>query len=213
MKNRYSRKCAAFLCASTTLLLSTNSLSHAATVSDLLITEIMANPAAVSDSNGEWFELFNPTGSAINLANVSLSDNGSNLHTISAGSDLFIGAGDYFVLGRNGDTSLNGGLEPDYVYSSFTLGNSSDQIILTDGLGNELRLEYTSGFTASGISTELTGLNTYGLTDSSLVYGAGDIGTPGMAGSYAPLTAVPLPASVWLLASGLLGLLQISRRS
>ena len=29
---------------------------------DVVINEIMQNPAAVSDSAGEWFEVFNPTG-------------------------------------------------------------------------------------------------------------------------------------------------------
>ena len=42
-------------------------LSHAVTVSDLLISEVMANPAALSDARGEWFELYKPTTEAINL--------------------------------------------------------------------------------------------------------------------------------------------------
>ena len=212
MKNSLTGCCATIICASSSLLLIPNNV-HAATISDLLITEVMANPAAVSDSNGEWFELYNASTSAINLSGIVLSDDGSNLHTISSTNDLFINAGDYFVLGRNGNSSLNGGVELDYVYSSFTLSNSSDQIILRDGLGAELRLDYSSGFTASGISTELIGVDTYGLTDSSQIFGAGDIGTPGFAGSYSPsISAVPLPTSAWLFVSGLLGLIGFSRR-
>ncbi len=34
---------------------------------ELIFSEIMQNPSAVSDSAGEWFELHNPTGSAINI--------------------------------------------------------------------------------------------------------------------------------------------------
>ena len=41
------------------LLITTN--AAAATVADLLISEVMVNPAAVSDTRGEWFELYNPT--------------------------------------------------------------------------------------------------------------------------------------------------------
>ena len=60
-----------------------SNLSHAAvTTGDLLITEIMANPAAVSDSNGEWFEIFNTSSNAINLNGLIIKDNGSNLHII-----------------------------------------------------------------------------------------------------------------------------------
>ena len=213
MKNIKSIQCAALLCASTGLFLSNMPIAQAATISDLVITEIMANPASVSDSKGEWFELFNPGNSAINLSGILLSDNGSNQHRLSPDADLFIASGDYFVLGRNGNVNENGGLLLDYTYSSFTLSNGRDQIILTDSLNNELRLEYSMGFTASGVSTELNAPGIYGLTDASLVYGNGDIGTPGMAGSFVPPAAVPLPASIWLLSSGLLGLIGFSRRS
>ena len=212
MKNSLTGYCAAIICTSSSFLFTINH-AHAASISDLLITEVMANPAAVSDGNGEWFELYNPGTNAIKLSGIVLSDDGSNQHTISSANDLFISAGDYFVLGRNGDSSQNGGIELDYVYSSFTLGNSSDQIILTDSIGNELRLEYESGFSSSGNSTELIALGTYGFTDSNQIFGDGDIGTPGFAGSYLPaVSAVPLPASAWLFVSGLLGLMGFSRR-
>jgi len=52
----------------------------AATISDLLITEIMANPTAASDSQGEWFELFNSSTESVDLSGIVLSDDGSNLH-------------------------------------------------------------------------------------------------------------------------------------
>ena len=55
-------------------------------------------------------------------------------------------------------------------------------------------------------------LANYALTDVSYSYGLGDIGTPGMAGSFTP-SPVPLPGAVWLLSSGLVGLIGISRRS
>ena len=38
---------------------------------DLLVTEIMLDPVAVSDSNGEWFELYNTSSSPIALVNWS----------------------------------------------------------------------------------------------------------------------------------------------
>ena len=40
---------------------------------DLLISEVMANPAAVSDSNGEWFELFNASLHSIDLNGLTIS--------------------------------------------------------------------------------------------------------------------------------------------
>ena len=191
--------------------------AQAASISDLFITEVMANPAAVSDTSGEWFELYNPTSETVDLEGLMLSDDGSNSHTISTGSSLLIAAGDYFVMARNGDSSVNGGVNADYVYSNFSLGNTSDQIVFSNGITDLLRLDYTGGFGTAGISVELTGLPMdelhYSLTDGLLTYGLGDIGTPGAAGSFIPEPSpVPVPAAVWLFSSGLAGLIGVSRR-
>jgi len=188
------------------LLLSHNS-SHAALVSDLLITEVMPNPAAVSDSNGEWFELFNPTGEIIDLDGLILKDDGSNQYHFDG--PLPISPGAYFILARNGNPSSNGGFTPNHVYSNFSLGNSGDEIIFTTGLSELLRLDYGADFDAAARSRELISLPmssaNYHLTLASLSYGLGDIGTPGQAGTFNPsLAAVPLPPSIWLFISGIL---------
>ncbi len=203
------------------LLSSPLSVSHAAIRApesgDLLISEIMANPSAVSDTVGEWFELFNPTTDSLILNDLILSDNGSNSHQISATNDLLINSGQYFVLARNNDVSINGGIIADYVYSSFTLGNTSDAIIISSNSSEITRLEYNSGFVKAGKSTELFQLpneiGNYQQTADSFVYGSGDIGTPGMAGSVElPVSTVPVPAAVWLFGSGLIGLCGIARK-
>jgi len=182
-------------------------VSQAASLSALLISEVMVNPAAVSDTRGEWFELFNPTDQEFNLRDISIGDDGSDRHRIE--TDLLILPGHFLTLARNGDVTLNGGLDPDYVYDSFTLSNSVDEIVLSDGPAELLRLDYGSGFAVAGQSRELAGLPmlaaNYDLTLAALTYGLGDIGTPGAQGSIslAP-SAVPLPAAAWLFISGLL---------
>jgi len=197
----------------------TPSFSHASSVSDLLITEIMANPAAVSDTNGEWFELFNPTSDSISLDGILLSDDGSNSHTFSnTGGNLLVGSGEYFVLSRNGDPIANGGFVTDYVYGSdFSLTNSSDEIVFSDALGELLRFNYSAGFVTAGASMEL--LSDSMLSDnyaaSTLLYGNGDLGTPGSAGTYAfsvTPSPVPLPGALWLFSSGLLGFIGLMRQ-
>ena len=133
-------------------------LSHAATIQagDLLISEVMANPSAVSDANGEWFELFNASANSIDINGFTISDDGSNSHQINNGSSLFIAPGAYFVLGRNGDITENGGYTADYVYNNFTLGNSLDQIILSNNTNEIIRLNYTGApFGTTGVSAEL----------------------------------------------------------
>lgn len=201
----------------TTLSCGTPSLSNAASVSDLLISEIMANPAAVTDANGEWFELFNPTSDSINLSGISLSDAGSNSHLISNSNDLWVNSGSYFVMARNGTSLNNGGFTADYVYSNFTLGNSSDQIIFSEGTNELLRFDYSSGFVANGSSMKLLSESMLAgnYAASTSAYGDGDFGTPGTEGTYAfsvAPSAVPLPSALWLFGSGLMGLIGLTRR-
>jgi len=184
----------------------------AASVSDLLISEIMINPAALADSQGEWFELFNPTDQQINLLGIELGDDGSNRHRFD--SDLLILPGEFLTLARSADP----GFTPDYVYSNFTLSNSSDQVVFREGLLELLRLDYSTGFSVDGRSRELQQLpmmaSNYGLTLASLEYGAGDIGTPGSGGAGMPaaISPVPLPAAAWLFISGLLAVLSAAKR-
>jgi beta-lactamase superfamily II metal-dependent hydrolase len=101
----------------------------------LVINEIMQNPASVGDTKGEWFELYNPSTGDVDIDGWTIHDNGSDSHVIDNGGPLVVPAGGYLVLGRNGDTNRNGGYTADYVYSSFTLGNDDDEVILEDDLG------------------------------------------------------------------------------
>ncbi len=184
---------------------------------DLVISEVMANPSAVSDRVGEWFELFNPTIDSLVLNNLVLSDNGSNKHRINTDNKLLIDSGQYFVLARNGDSEINGGIVADYIYSGFTLNNRSDAIIISSDDAEITRLEYNSTFSKNGKSTELLSLpdkiGNYQVTPDTLTYGAGDVGTPGAPGSSKlTVSAVPVPAALWLFGSGLLGIGGIGRK-
>ena len=94
---------------------------------DLVITEVMQNPAAVSDANGEWFELFNPSDTlTYDLAGCVLSDRGGDRHVLAA--PVGIGPRVHMVFAA----SAAPGFEPHYVWTgSFSLGNGADQIVLT----------------------------------------------------------------------------------
>ena len=137
-------------------LFSTAGGAGAVTVADLLISEVMVNPATVSDTRGEWFELFNPTADEINLRNISIGDDGGDRHRIE--TDLLILPGHFLTLARNGDSAVNGGLIADYVYDDFTLSNSGDEILLRTDTLELLRLEYGADFDVAGQSRELIGL-------------------------------------------------------
>ncbi len=99
----------------------------------VVVTEFMKDPMAVSDQRGEWLELQNRTGVAVDLEGWTLRDDGSNRTVIVAeapGAGVIVPAGGFIVLGRSADAALNGGVQVDAVYSGFTLSNGDDEIIL-----------------------------------------------------------------------------------
>ncbi len=105
-------------------------------VAKVVITEIMANPQAVLDSTGEWFELHNMGASTVDLKGWTIKDNKSNTHTIKGSVPL--APGGYLVLGKTKNKQLNGAAPVHYAYgSSWYLNNSSDQIYVYDA---QLRL-------------------------------------------------------------------------
>ena len=175
-------------------------------VSELLISEVMANPVALPDARGEWFELYNPTDQEINLRDITIGDDDRDRHKIE--TDLLIMPSEYLTLAR----SVDPGFVPDYVYNNFTLGNGADEIVFGNGITELLRLDYGAGFVEAGRSSELFRLpmlaSNYGPTLTSHTFGPGDIGTPGLAGSaIAGVYTVPLPAMIWLFPSGFLAML------
>ncbi len=161
---------------------------HAA-VPDIVINEIMQNPAAVSDDKGEWFELYNNDTQTVDINGWIIKDNDTDYHVIDNGGPLTIDPGDYLVLGINDTMSVNGGVPVDYMYDHFYLGNSSDEVVLvySDGITEVDRVEYDNGATfpdPSGKSMELKNPNLDNNDGanwdvSSTPYGDGDLGTPG----------------------------------
>jgi len=163
-------------------------------VGDIVITEFMNNPNTVSDSDGEWIELYNTTSESIDLIGWTLKDDGNDSHTI--GSTLIIPAESYAVLGRNNA----GGLIPDYIYGSdIELDNDFDEIVLLAPNGTEIdRVEYdeNEGWPdLNGNSLNLTPY-AYSFTDNDLVsnwcegmfqYDLNNYGSPGFDNNYCGL--------------------------
>ncbi|MHC1604880.1 MAG: lamin tail domain-containing protein [Candidatus Methanofastidiosia archaeon] len=151
----------------------------------VVINEIMQNPSAVSDSKGEWFELYNTTSDDINLNGWTIYDERNDSFVIDV--DIVIPAQGYLVFGRNGDETTNGGVKVDYVYKGMYLSNTFDNLILLDENNVEIdRVEYGGERdfpSSSGKSMELknpfydnnVGTN-WGIC--TVEYGLGDMGTP-----------------------------------
>ncbi len=166
----------------------------------VVINEVMPDPKTVLDSNGEYFELYNSGDEDVNIGGWAIKDNGGESHTING--VLTIPAEGYLMLCRNADKTINGGIDCDYEYTSFTLGNSDDEIILTDVDEEEQdKVEYTTAFPfATGASMELKAPS----LDNNVVaswkqatsnYNSDNKGTPGKANNDAPVISV-LPATL-----------------
>ena len=183
-------------------------------VNDLVITEYLADPVGVSDSAGEYFEIFNATASAIDLTGVIVMDDGSNAFTISG---LTVAAGAFAVLSSADGTAL--GFTPDYIYgSSMALTNADDEIgLYRPDLAVITKVAYTDGDNfGDGIAHELAAVPTAGAglltgpaggTDfvaSVTALQLGNFGSPGFAGQTTlPPAAVPTPAALWMFSAAL----------
>jgi len=154
---------------------------------NIIINEIIQNPLAVGDSEGEWFEIYNNSNGEIDIEGFIIKDNDSDSHLIT--EETLIAPYSYAVLGRNADTSTNGGVVISYEYSNINLANGADEILLIDPYGNTVdSVAYDGGNTfpdPNGLTMALLNLNldnTIGgnwVEYDSLTYGNGDYGTPG----------------------------------
>ena len=124
----------------------------------LIITEIMPNPTAVMDSEGEWFEVYNPAlDREVDLNGWTIRDRGDDRHVIENGGPLSVLPGGYLVLGRNTDPGRNGGVTLGYGYTGFNLANSADEIELLDRSGSLVdRVAYGPDRVFAGSSAALS---------------------------------------------------------
>jgi hypothetical protein len=116
----------------------------------LVLTELMANPAAVPDSYGEWIEIFNPGHQPVDLNGWTLMDKHKDRHVILAEGPLWVRPKGYLVLGRSANKLENGGLNVAYAYRHFYLSNSADEIILVSSSGEtvvSVSYSQTAGWT------------------------------------------------------------------
>lgn len=157
-------------------------------VGDLLITELMPNPAVVADGDAEWFEVKNVTADQLNLRGVLVFSNNASENT-PVDVDLIVDAGAYVVFGRSTNTAINGGVTVDVATPNLTLANSNDLVGLMVGDTVIDQVQYGTGGLSlsvhSGASLQLHAGATdngdaHDWCDATATYGTGDnAGTPG----------------------------------
>ena len=171
------------IAAATTL-----AIYEAGAPADIVITEIMQNPDVLFDSDGEWFEIYNGGTSAVDLNGWTISDLGTDSHVIA--SSVIVAPGAYAVLGVNATAMAGEGVTLAYQYSGVTLGNSVDELVLTDtearmvdtviwddGVTFPDPVGYSMQWNETGDNDDGANWTAYGAP----VFGNGDRGTPGAA--------------------------------
>ncbi|RPI46162.1 MAG: DUF4493 domain-containing protein, partial [Bacteroidetes bacterium] len=160
---------------------------------ELLITEIMFDPAALSDTEGEWFEIYNNSGRPIQLQNLVLGRDDANRHTIA--DPIELEPAGYYVFSRTVSATV---VSNSYNYgSAITLSNTGAALYLfneetgsgpgsvifsvnygdtgfPDGSGASIQLDPGSLDPAQAV------LGSSWCT-STTAYSTGDLGTPGTA--------------------------------
>jgi hypothetical protein len=156
---------------------------------DLVLSEWMPDPAAVGDTDGEWFELY--VGAAVDLNELELSRFTAGAFALEdalASADcLTVPAGSYVVFARNTDAMLNGGLPVVDFEIAFSLVNAGGGLAV--GLAGVHLDEVQWAGSSVGAATSLdpaaltpAGNDVVGnLCPAVDPYGLGDTGTPGAA--------------------------------
>ncbi len=159
---------------------------------EVIINEIMYDPSAVDDSVGEYIELLNVTGAAIDLDGLVLTDTADTQPLTIAGGTS-IAAGGTLVFVRDADAQVNGGIAGGIAFG-FALANGGDTITLTLPGAPDVTIDSVTyeddanGWPdAAGASVQLDSTNP-GAADrndpanwclSAVAYGDGDLGSPG----------------------------------
>jgi hypothetical protein len=157
---------------------------------DLVITELMADPYAVSDADGEWFEVV--VLRAVDLAGLQGGRDTLTAELVPEGPCLRVAAGTRVLFARNADAAQNGGLPAPTGLFSFNLLNAGGA--LSVGVPGQVldRVDYPAQLPGVARSLDPDSTSAAGNDPDSAwcpatqAYGAGDLGTPGAANPQCP---------------------------
>jgi len=195
----------------------------------IIVSEVHSTGSSAAGYLGDWFELTNTGGSAVNISGWKVDDGSAtfaNALTLNGVSSIAIGQSVVFMESPDGSTAgfLNswfGGSPP----SGFTLGtytgggiglsSSGDQVNIYNGAGAlQANVSFGAAITgvtfdnAAGLTGSITQLSAVGVNGAFTSNTGSEIGSPGtIAGA-----AVPEPGSALLLVLGGIGAVIVSAR-
>ena len=172
----------------------------------IVITEIMQNPNALSDAEGEWFEVYNAGTGPVDMNGWLIRDVDLDDHVIANGGPLVINPGEYKVFGINAAAMAGEGVTVFYQYAGIALGNGADELILETPAAVVVdSVAWDDGLTfpdpiGKSMQWDGNGDNADGANwaDTGPVFGSGDRGTPGLPNDV--VSPAPLPGAVTALA-------------
>lgn len=160
-------------------------------VGDLVITEVMPNPAAVSDTIGEWIEVLATRDVDLNGVGIDRAGDSANPNVIAMAPCLRLAAGQRAVFGRSSDPALNGGLPAVTAGFTFSLiGGSATtpgdvQLVLGADVLDAVTWTSSRAGKSLALDPDLENVADNDVEaswcDGAAAYGAGDLGTPGAA--------------------------------
>ena len=109
---------------------------------DLVFSELMIDPQVVDDTIGEWVELFNTSGSSIDIGGYTFRDDDVDAYELQG--SIVVPANDYVVLCANVDAATNGGVPCDAEFvrdstgNGMALANGPDEVVLARPDGTEI---------------------------------------------------------------------------
>jgi hypothetical protein len=147
---------------------------------ELQVTEFLPAPVGVDSALGEWFEVTNTRGEAIDLQGLLVLDLGRDDFVVSA--PLVVEAGASVVFGGSDVPEANGGVAVDWVWEAdFGLTNDEDAIRLTwrDVVFDEVTWDATWPLESGRSTSRDPDADRWCLAGDDDVYGVGGRGTPG----------------------------------
>lgn len=158
---------------------------------ELVIDEVMTDPAAVDEQHGQWFEIYNASLFTVNLEGLAVRVDDSELYHLTTAFELE--SGGYAVIATEDDATANGGVDVDIEWPA----GQTYQLSITDG---DLSIENASivldgiswrsdnGFpetSGASMSLDPKHQNAFDNDDGTnwcsakATFGDGDYGTPG----------------------------------
>jgi hypothetical protein len=120
-------------------------------VGALVITELMVDPKKFSDAAGEWFELYNPGDTPLDVAGCSIADGSAQLHSID--THVAVPSQGFVSVARTAAP----GFAPDIV-ATFSLKNGADALEIACGgvVIDRVQYDKTAGFSVvAGVAMSL----------------------------------------------------------